>query len=152
MYQARSLIGSDASGLSDPFARVVAGEYCRTTQVIDETLSPTWDELLVFDELLVYGRREDIKANPPAVIVEIYDQDKVTDVVAVAVFMLVVAVIVAVAVFMSVVAVAVAAFILVVAVAVAVVIVGAIVIAVVLDVVPVVAVLVAVVAVAAVVV
>ena len=46
-------------------------------QVIDETLSPTWDELLVFEEVLVYGRREDIKANPPTVIIEIYDQDKV---------------------------------------------------------------------------
>ena len=46
-------------------------------QVIDETLSPTWDELLVFEEVLVYGRREDIKANPPIVIIEIYDQDKV---------------------------------------------------------------------------
>ena len=33
MYQARSLIGSDASGLSDPFARVICGEYCRITQV-----------------------------------------------------------------------------------------------------------------------
>ena len=98
MYQARSLIGSDASGLSDPFARVIIGEYCKTTQVlflnvkfflffkhlffvifqvIDETLSPTWDELLVFTEILVYGRREDIKTNPPSVIIEIYDQDKV---------------------------------------------------------------------------
>jgi len=47
------------------------------SKVIDETLSPTWDELLVFEEILVYGRREDIKANPPTVIVEIYDQDKV---------------------------------------------------------------------------
>ena len=46
-------------------------------QVIDETLSPTWDELLVFTEILVYGRREDIKTNPPSVIIEIYDQDKV---------------------------------------------------------------------------
>ena len=46
-------------------------------KVIDETLSPTWDELLIFDEVLVYGRREDIKANPPMVIIEIYDQDKV---------------------------------------------------------------------------
>jgi hypothetical protein len=40
-------------------------------------LSPVWDELLLFEEILVYGRREDIKANPPAVIIEIYDQDKV---------------------------------------------------------------------------
>ena len=47
-------------------------------KVIDETLSPTWDELLVFEEVLVYGRREDIKANPPTVIIEIYDQDKVS--------------------------------------------------------------------------
>ena len=45
--------------------------------MIDETLSPTWDELLVFEEVLVYGRREDIKTNPPTVIIEIYDQDKV---------------------------------------------------------------------------
>ncbi len=48
-------------------------------KVIDETLSPTWDELLIFEEVLVYGRREDIKANPPMVIIEIYDQDKVKD-------------------------------------------------------------------------
>ena len=46
-------------------------------QIIDETLSPVWDELLLFEEILVYGRREDIKANPPTVIIEIYDQDKV---------------------------------------------------------------------------
>ncbi|XP_069701783.1 otoferlin-like [Periplaneta americana] len=77
MYQARSLIGSDASGLSDPFARVVIGEYCKVTQVIDETLSPTWDELLIFDEILIYGTKEDIKADPPAIIIEIFDQDKV---------------------------------------------------------------------------
>ena len=97
MYQARSLIGSDSSGLSDPFARIVVGEYCRTTQVkisvaevsrtrfvtdklhkvIDETLSPTWDELIVFGKMLVYGRKEDIKENPPMAIVEFYDQDKV---------------------------------------------------------------------------
>ena len=48
-------------------------------QVIDETLSPTWDELLSFEEILVYGRREDIKANPPTIIIEIYDQDKVAN-------------------------------------------------------------------------
>ncbi|KAF5301719.1 hypothetical protein FQA39_LY10650 [Lamprigera yunnana] len=77
IYQARSLIGSDASGLSDPFARVLAGEYSRMTQVIDETLSPTWDELLLFDEILIYGTSEEIQQNPPSIVVEIFDQDKV---------------------------------------------------------------------------
>lgn len=77
IYQARSLIGSDASGLSDPFARVIAGEFTKTTQVIDETLSPTWDELLVFEEILIYGMAEEIQQDPPAIIIEIFDQDKV---------------------------------------------------------------------------
>lgn len=77
VYQARSLIGSDASGLSDPFARVIAGEFTKTTQVIDETLSPTWDELLVFEEVLIYGAADEIQRDPPAIVVEIFDQDKV---------------------------------------------------------------------------
>lgn len=77
IYQARSLIGSDASGLSDPFARIIAGEFSKTTQVIDETLSPTWDELLIFDEILIYGAADEIKLDPPSIIIEIFDQDKV---------------------------------------------------------------------------
>ncbi|CAH1119596.1 unnamed protein product [Phaedon cochleariae] len=77
IYQARSLIGSDASGLSDPFARIIAGEFCKTTEVIDETLSPTWDELLVFEEILIYGDGDEIKNDPPPIVVEIFDQDKV---------------------------------------------------------------------------
>ena len=48
------------------------------SKVIDETLSPTWDELLVFPRLMVHGRREDIKRTPPLVTIEIYDYDKVT--------------------------------------------------------------------------
>lgn len=77
VYQARSLIGSDSSGLSDPFARVVLGEQTATTQVIDETLSPTWDELLIFKDVLLYSTIEEIKADPPTIIIEIFDQDKV---------------------------------------------------------------------------
>ncbi|EFN61375.1 Otoferlin [Camponotus floridanus] len=77
MYQARSLIGSDASGLSDPFARVICGEFCKCTQVIDETLSPTWDELLLFDDILIYGIAEEIKKDPPSIVIELFDQDKV---------------------------------------------------------------------------
>lgn len=33
MYQARSLIGSDASGLSDPYAQIIFGEHTIKTQV-----------------------------------------------------------------------------------------------------------------------
>ncbi|XP_037920162.1 otoferlin-like isoform X1 [Hermetia illucens] len=77
IYQARSLIGSDASGLSDPYAIVFITEYAKSTQVIEETLSPTWDELLVFDEILVYGAKDQIKKDPPTITIEIYDQDKV---------------------------------------------------------------------------
>ncbi|XP_030026974.2 otoferlin [Manduca sexta] len=77
VYQARSLIGSDSSGLSDPFARVVIGESTGTTQVIDETLSPTWDELLVFDDILLYSTIEQIKSDPPTIVIEVFDQDKV---------------------------------------------------------------------------
>lgn len=46
-------------------------------QVIDETLSPTWDETLVFDDVIVYGNKEHLKKDPPSVVIEIFDQDKV---------------------------------------------------------------------------
>ena len=95
-------LGLDNSGLSDPFAKIYICDQSRATQVkykmvpdfmpcswkhrvqldfsqvIDETLSPTWDELLVFPRLMVHGRREDIKRAPPLVTIEIYDYDKVT--------------------------------------------------------------------------
>ena len=77
MYQARSLIGSDASGLSDPFARVVIGDQGLCTQVIDETLSPTWDEMLIFNEVIMYGVIAEVTANPPNIIIEVFDQDRV---------------------------------------------------------------------------
>lgn len=77
IYQARSLIGSDASGLSDPYATVYITEFSKTTQVIEETLSPTWDELLVFEEVLVFGARDEIRRDPPTIVIEIFDQDKV---------------------------------------------------------------------------
>lgn len=52
-------------------------EFCKSTQVIEETLSPTWDELLVFEDVLVYGAKDEIQRDPPTVVIEIYDQDKV---------------------------------------------------------------------------
>lgn len=45
--------------------------------MIDETLSPTWDETLIFDHVIVYGNKEHLKNDPPSVVIEIFDQDKV---------------------------------------------------------------------------
>ena len=46
-------------------------------QVIEETLSPTWDQMLVLHDILLFGVVEDIKANPPELTVEIFDSDRV---------------------------------------------------------------------------
>jgi len=40
-----------------------------------ETLCPTWNETLVFDDIVIYGLREELIRNPPIVIIEIYDHD-----------------------------------------------------------------------------
>ncbi|XP_076441089.1 otoferlin-like [Babylonia areolata] len=77
MYQARQLIGSDASGLSDPYACVTFGDQSVSTQVIDETLSPTWDEMLIVKEVEMFGTMEEIFEDPPTIVVEIFDKDKV---------------------------------------------------------------------------
>ena len=77
MYQARSLIGSDASGLSDPFARIVFNDQSVITQVIEETLSPTWDEMLIINEVEMFGLMQEIANTPPTIIIELFDQDKV---------------------------------------------------------------------------
>ena len=76
MYQARGLIGSDESGLSDPFARVVFVDQSQCTQVIEETLSPTWDEMLIFNAVVIYGTVNSIRSTPPTVVVEVFDQDR----------------------------------------------------------------------------
>ncbi|XP_074203314.1 LOW QUALITY PROTEIN: fer-1-like protein 4 [Camelus bactrianus] len=76
LYQARGVLAADDSGLSDPFARVLISTQCQTTQVLEQMLSPLWDELLVFDQLIVDGRREHLQEEPPLVVVNIFDHNK----------------------------------------------------------------------------
>ncbi|XP_053469548.1 otoferlin isoform X2 [Ictalurus furcatus] len=77
MYQARSLFAADDSGLSDPFARVFFSTYSQVTEVLSETLCPTWDQLLVFDNVELYGEASELRDDPPIIVAEIYDQDTV---------------------------------------------------------------------------
>uniref|UniRef100_G3TSJ9 Otoferlin n=1 Tax=Loxodonta africana TaxID=9785 RepID=G3TSJ9_LOXAF len=75
MYQARSLFAADSSGLSDPFARVFFINQSQCTEVLNETLCPTWDQMLVFNNLELYGEAHELRNDPPIIVIEIYDQD-----------------------------------------------------------------------------
>ncbi|KAM5137599.1 fer-1-like protein 6 [Callospermophilus lateralis] len=77
MYQARGLIAADSNGLSDPFAKVTFVSHCQTTKIISQTLSPTWNQMLLFNELVLHGEEREIMASPPLVVVELYDSDAV---------------------------------------------------------------------------
>ncbi|XP_047135991.1 otoferlin isoform X1 [Hydra vulgaris] len=75
LYQARSLIGSDASGLSDAFARIIIGSQAADTRVIWETRSPTWDQMVIFKDIIIWGDVDTLAANPPTIVIEIFDKD-----------------------------------------------------------------------------
>uniref|UniRef100_A0AAQ5XDI0 Otoferlin n=1 Tax=Amphiprion ocellaris TaxID=80972 RepID=A0AAQ5XDI0_AMPOC len=77
MYQARSLFAADSTGLSDPFARVFFSTQSQVTEVLAETLCPTWDQLLVFENVELFGEASELRDDPPIIVIEIYDQDTV---------------------------------------------------------------------------
>ncbi|XP_070488102.1 fer-1-like protein 6 isoform X1 [Equus przewalskii] len=77
MYQARGLIAADSNGLSDPFAKVTFLSHCQTTKIISETLSPTWNQMLLFNDLVLHGDQKELAESPPLVVVELYDSDAV---------------------------------------------------------------------------
>ncbi|XP_037550766.1 otoferlin [Nematolebias whitei] len=78
MYQARSLFAADSTGLSDPFARVFFSTQSQVTEVLSETLCPTWDQLLVFENVELFGEASELRDDPPIIVIELYDQDTVS--------------------------------------------------------------------------
>ncbi|XP_055863087.1 myoferlin-like isoform X4 [Biomphalaria glabrata] len=75
IYQARDLLAADDTGLSDPFARVSFITNSMVTETQPKTLSPTWDQTLIFDELVMYGSPETMEASPPTIYIELFDYD-----------------------------------------------------------------------------
>ena len=45
------------------------------TEVIYKTLSPTWDQTLIFESVEIHGNPEEIQKNPPIITIEIFDKD-----------------------------------------------------------------------------
>ena len=63
--------------IADPYARIVFGNTSLTTQPLEKTLCPTWDQTLIFENIGIHGSVESVTGNPPNIIIEIFDQDKV---------------------------------------------------------------------------
>ncbi|NXX29198.1 FR1L4 protein, partial [Nicator chloris] len=76
LYQARGILPADDNGLSEPFARVVFSTHCQTTRMLEETLSPMWNELLLFDQLIVDGKKEELKTETPIIIINLFSHNK----------------------------------------------------------------------------
>ncbi|XP_050712149.1 myoferlin-like isoform X3 [Eriocheir sinensis] len=75
IYQARDLIPGDKTGLADPYAVV---SFCNGTQQTEKqmkTLCPTWDQTLIFDDVLLSGHVEAAATQAPSVVVEVFDWD-----------------------------------------------------------------------------
>ncbi len=77
IFQARGLLAADQSGLSDPYVRVCFINQSQKTERLDKTLSPQWDQTLLFESVTIYGNPESIAYSPPRVTVEIFDWDQI---------------------------------------------------------------------------
>ncbi|XP_047438036.1 dysferlin isoform X2 [Mugil cephalus] len=75
LYQARDLLAMDKDSFSDPYAIVSFLHQSQKTVTVRNTLNPTWDQTLIFYEVEIFGDLEATMANPPNVMVELYDQD-----------------------------------------------------------------------------
>ena len=75
LYMSRNLIGTDTSGLSDPFARIVIRNRVMRTRTATTTLNPIWDQTCVLESLQFYMSPEMLKAKAAPIVVEIFDFD-----------------------------------------------------------------------------
>ena len=61
----------------DAYARVAFCKQSGITEVMTQTLSPTWDQTLIFDDIEIYEGVDNVANNPPRVVVELFDKDAV---------------------------------------------------------------------------
>ena len=60
--------------------RVVFGNISQTTEVLEKTLCPTWDQTLIFENIGIHGSVQSVLDNPPNILLEIFDSDKVVSI------------------------------------------------------------------------
>ncbi|XP_073239418.1 myoferlin-like [Porites lutea] len=77
LFQGRDLLPSDPDGLSDPYVRIVFVNQSQVSETRARTLCPTWDQTLIFEDVLIYGSPEITEKSPPRVVLELFDKDPV---------------------------------------------------------------------------
>uniref|UniRef100_A0A3P8UX60 Dysferlin, limb girdle muscular dystrophy 2B (autosomal recessive) n=1 Tax=Cynoglossus semilaevis TaxID=244447 RepID=A0A3P8UX60_CYNSE len=75
LYQCRDLLAMDKDSFSDAYAIVSFLHQSHRTVTVRNSLNPIWDQTLIFYEVEIFGDPEAISANPPNVVVELYDED-----------------------------------------------------------------------------
>ncbi|CAD5119914.1 DgyrCDS8495 [Dimorphilus gyrociliatus] len=59
----------------DPFARVSFMNYSDETKKLEKTLCPTWDQTIIFDNIIIHGHPSQINNKPPLIAIEFFDND-----------------------------------------------------------------------------
>ncbi|XP_074519844.1 myoferlin-like isoform X1 [Halichoeres trimaculatus] len=77
VYQARNLASMDKDSFSDPYAHISFLHISKTTEKLQATLNPTWDQTLIFNDVEIYGDPRNVALRPPEVVLEFYDHDQV---------------------------------------------------------------------------
>ena len=57
------------------------GNSSQVTEMLVQTLCPTWDQTLIFDNVPIYGNVEEVRDNPPHIVLELFDRDAVVSIV-----------------------------------------------------------------------
>ncbi|XP_033926483.1 fer-1-like protein 5 [Melopsittacus undulatus] len=75
IFQALELSPRGTKSTADPVAHVSFVYISQSTRVLPRTLDPLWDQTLLFHRVLLYGDPRGVQDEPPAVVVEVFDQD-----------------------------------------------------------------------------
>ena len=79
-YHVSTRLSSSLSLSPDPYTRVAFGNSSQATQMLVQTLCPTWDQTLIFESVPIYGNIEEVHDNPPHVVLELFDKDAVVSI------------------------------------------------------------------------
>ena len=64
------------SGESDPFVRTSVCNQSVTSEIIENTVNPIWNQYLKIPSIVFYGDIDWILKNPPEIVLDIFDKDE----------------------------------------------------------------------------